>query len=215
MKLRWRVGWLLTYPFARLVLRLRVTGRDNLLAGPQILAANHVSNFDPLIVGMAAAREVHFLAKEELFTKSPAFAWLIRTWNAWPVRRGGADSAALKRCSWLLRRKQTVVLFPEGTRSSTGELQKFQPGIGFLALSNRVPVIPVYLAGVHRSNVSYWVDRDFVHRGFRRRPTEPTRIRVSFGTPVFPDGFSRDRAGYCRLAQTVADSVRRLAQKND
>lgn len=215
MKLRWRVGWLLTYPFARLVLRLRVTGRDNLLAGPQILAANHVSNFDPLIVGMAAAREIHFLAKEELFTESRAFAWLIRTWNAWPVRRGGADSGALKRCSWLLKRKQTVVLFPEGTRSKTGELQRFQPGIGFLALSSRVPVVPVCLAGVNLSNVSYWVDRDFVRRGFRKRPTEPTRIRVSFGTPVFPDGFSRDRAGYDGLAQTVAESVRLLAGDGD
>ncbi len=202
----------MTYPFARLVLRLRVTGRNNLLSGPQILAANHVSNFDPLIVGMAAAREIHFLAKEELFKASRMFAWLIRTWNAWPVRRGGADSAALKQCSWLLRRGKTIVLFPEGTRSRTGELQEFQPGIGFLALSNRVPVIPVCLTGVDRSNVSYWVDRDFVRRGFRRRPTRPTAIRVSFGTPVLPDRFSRDRTGYDGLTQAVADCIRLMAK---
>ncbi|MEO0078020.1 MAG: lysophospholipid acyltransferase family protein [candidate division WOR-3 bacterium] len=214
MKLRWRIGLVLTYPFARLVLRLRVKGRNNLLSGPQILAANHVSNFDPLIVGMAAAREIHFLAKEELFKASRWFAWLIRTWNAWPVRRGGADSAALKQCSWLLKRGQTIVLFPEGTRSRTGELQQFQPGIGFLALSNHVPVIPVYLAGVDRSNVSYWVDRDFVRRGFRHKPAQPTSIHVSFGTPVLPDRFSRDRTGYDQLTQAVAASIRLMAEKS-
>jgi 1-acyl-sn-glycerol-3-phosphate acyltransferase len=212
LKFRWRVGWVLVYPVARFVLHLEVAGRHNLLAGPQILAANHVSNFDPLIIGMATAREVHFLAKEELFVASRAFAWLIRTWNAWPVRRGGADSTALKRCSWLLKRRQTVVLFPEGTRSSTGQLQRFQPGIGFLALSNRVPVVPVCLSGVDRSNVSYWVDRDFVRRGLRQRPAGPTRIRVSFGAPVFPGDFSHDRAGYVGLAQTVAERVRLMAE---
>ncbi|MBM3315760.1 1-acyl-sn-glycerol-3-phosphate acyltransferase, partial [candidate division WOR-3 bacterium] len=115
MRLRWRLGLLLTFPWAKVLLRLRVHGRSRLGGGPQILAANHVSNFDPLVVGWAAAREVHFLAKEELFLGPRLFAWLIRSWNAWPLRRGAADAGALKQCSWLLRRRQTLVLFPEGT----------------------------------------------------------------------------------------------------
>jgi len=211
LKLRWRVAWLATYPLQRFLLHLRVRGRDKLVAGPQILAANHVSNFDPLIIGMAAAREVHFLAKEELFAASRAFAWLIRAWNAWPVRRGGADAAAIKRCSWLLKRRQTLVLFPEGTRSKTGEMARFRPGIGLLAVANQVPVVPVYMAGVARSIVSYWTDRDFVSRGLRCRPAGPSRISVVFGDPVYPDGFGRDRRSYVGMAHTVEQHIRGLA----
>jgi 1-acyl-sn-glycerol-3-phosphate acyltransferase len=140
------------------------------------------------------------------------FAWLIRTFNAWPVRRGGADAGAVRHCSWLLQHGQTLVLFPEGTRSKTGQLQPFQPGIGFLALGNRVPVIPVYMGGIDHSNVSYIVDPDFVRRGFRKKPAAPTRIRVSFGAPVMPDGFSADRQGYEELTRVVADRVRALAE---
>jgi 1-acyl-sn-glycerol-3-phosphate acyltransferase len=211
LKLRWRVAWVLLYPIAKATLGIRVTGRRKLVAGPQILAVNHVSNFDPLLVGFAAAREVHFLAKEELFAASRLFAWLIRTWNAWPVRRGGGDAGAIKRLSWLLKRRQTVVLFPEGTRSRTGELARFHSGIGLLAVANQVPVVPVHMSGVARSIVSYWTDRDFVRRGLRRRPAGPVPIHVAFGDPVYPGGFSRDRAGYAELARVVEERVRALA----
>jgi 1-acyl-sn-glycerol-3-phosphate acyltransferase len=138
-------GYALVYAFGKLVLKVRVTGRNKLVPGPQILASNHVSNFDPLLVGLGARREIHFLAKEELFNASRFFAWLIHTYNAWPVRRGGGDPAAIKRCSWLLGRRQTIVLFPEGTRSRTGDLTPFKPGIGMLAITNHVPVVPVHL----------------------------------------------------------------------
>ena len=204
----------LTWPLRRFLLHLRVVGRERLGPGPMILAANHVSNFDPLIVGFAAAREVHFLAKEELFASSRIFAWLIRSWNAWPVRRGGGDTAALKRCSWLLKRRQVLVLFPEGTRSKTGETARFRSGIGLLATANRVPVVPVGITGVDQSNVSYWTDRDFVRRGFRRKPSGPTHIRVVFGKPVEPTGFRSDRQGYAELALAVESRVRELVGTN-
>ena len=211
VKLRWRIAWLATYPLQRCLLHLRVVGRDRLGPGPMILAANHVSNFDPLIIGMAAAREVHFLAKDELFTASRTFAWLIRSWNAWPVKRGGADASAIRRCSWLLRRSQTLVLFPEGTRSKTGATARFRPGVGLLSTTNRTPVVPVCLTGVDNSNVSYWTDRDFVRQGFRRKPVGSTRITVTFGEPLSPAGFSSDRRGYIELTQAVEQRVRELA----
>jgi 1-acyl-sn-glycerol-3-phosphate acyltransferase len=188
-----------------------VYGRERLGPGPQIIAANHVSNFDPLIVGWAAAREIHFLAKEELFRGPRFFAWLIRSWNAWPLRRGAADTAAMRQCSWLLRRRQTLVLFPEGTRSSTGVMASFKPGIGMLAVHNDASVVPALITGVDRSVISYWVDRDFVRRGFRRRPEGPSRISVRFAEPVRPEGFGRDRAGYQALVQEVESRIRELA----
>jgi 1-acyl-sn-glycerol-3-phosphate acyltransferase len=212
MRLRWMSGYAIVYAFGQLVLKVRVTGRNRLVPGPQILASNHVSNFDPLLVGLGARREVHFLAKEELFTASRLFAWLIHTYNAWPVRRGGGDAAAIKRCAWLLGKRQTVVLFPEGTRSKTGDVDRFKPGIGMLAINSHVPVVPVHLSGVARSIISYWVDRDFVRRGFRNRPRRNEGIRIAFADPVYPDGFAADRKGYEDLAQEVEKRVRALAE---
>jgi 1-acyl-sn-glycerol-3-phosphate acyltransferase len=205
-------GYAVVYAFGQLVLKVRVTGRSKLVPGPQILASNHVSNFDPLLVGLGAGREVHFLAKEELFAASRLFAWLIHTFNAWPVRRGGGDPAAMKRCSWLLGKRQTIVLFPEGTRSRTGDLFPFKPGIGMLAITNRVPVVPVHLGGVSRSIISYLVDRDFVARGYRKKPTRNAGIRIAFADPVYPKGFAADRQGYVDLAQEVEKRVRKMAE---
>ena len=213
MRLRWLFGYSVVSAFSRLVLHARVTGRDKLVPGPQILAANHVCNFDPLLVGLGAGREVHFLAKEELFKASRWFEWLIRTYNAWPVRRGGGDASAIKRCSWLLGLRQTIVLFPEGTRSKTGDINQFKPGIGMLAVNNHVPVVPVHLGGVARSIISYWTDRDFVKRGYRRKPKLNEGIRIAFADPVYPDDFAADRQGYEDLTQEVERRVRLLAEK--
>ena len=210
--MRWMAGYAIVRALGQLVLKVRVSGRNKLVPGPQILASNHVSNFDPLLVGLGARREVHFLAKEELFTASRLFAWLIRAFNAWPVRRGGGDAAAIRRCSWLLGKRQTVVLFPEGTRSKTGDMNQFKPGIGMLAINNHVPVVPVYLGGVARSIISYWVDRDFVRLGFRKQPRRNEGIRIAFADPVYPDGFAAGRQGYEGLTLEVERRVRALAE---
>jgi 1-acyl-sn-glycerol-3-phosphate acyltransferase len=212
VKLRWRVAWLALYPGVKLALKLRVTGRDNIGPGPQIIASNHVSNVDPIIVGLAAKHEVHFLAKEELFLGPKAFAWLIRTFNAWPVRRGAVDPGAIRHCSWLLQRHQNVVLFPEGTRSKTGAVCRFLPGIGMLAVANRAPVVPAYLGGVSRSMISYLADRDFVRRGFRKKPDRNLGVHVCFGAPVYPDAYAKGRQGYAELAREVEDRVRTMAR---
>jgi 1-acyl-sn-glycerol-3-phosphate acyltransferase len=206
-------GYAIVYAFGQLVLKVRVTGRNKLVPGPQILASNHVCNFDPLLVGLGARREIHFLAKEELFNASRWFDWLIRTYNAWPVRRGGGDASAIKRCSWLLGKRQTIVLFPEGTRSKTGEMNAFKPGIGMLAISNHVPVVPVHLGGVSRSVISYLVDRDFVKRGYRKKPRRNEGIRIAFADPVYPNGFPVDRRGYEEMTKEVESRVRALAEE--
>jgi 1-acyl-sn-glycerol-3-phosphate acyltransferase len=206
-------GYAIVYAFGYLVLKVRVTGRNKLVPGPQILASNHVSNFDPLLVGLGARREIHFLAKEELFRASRWFDWLIRTYNAWPVRRGGADAAAIRSCSWLLGKRQTIVLFPEGTRSKTGEINHFKSGIGMLAITNHVPVVPVHLGGVSRSSISYMVDRDFVKRGYRKKPKRNEGIQIAFADPVYPTNYAPDRQGYEDLAREVERRVRDLARQ--
>jgi 1-acyl-sn-glycerol-3-phosphate acyltransferase len=213
VKLRWRIAWHALYPWAKLLIPLRVTGRELLLSqGPQILAANHTANVDPILVGLAAGREIHFLAKEELFNYRRWFTWLIRTWNAWPVRRRGGDPQAIRKCAWLLQHRQSLVLFPEGTRSRTGELQRFRPGIGLLAIQNRAPVVPTLISGINRSMLSFLTDRDFARHGHRRRPENPARVRVTFGAPVRPDGFENTRAGHVALTAAVEERMRALAR---
>ncbi len=234
MKLRWRIAWLATYPFARLFLHLQVLGRDRLCKGAQIIAANHVSNADPLILGWAAARELHFLAKAELFQASRFFSWLIRSWNAWPVRRGMADPAALKHCEQILRSGNTLVLFPEGSRSPTGEIRPFKPGVGMLALKTGVPVVPALISGLEHSWVSYLADKDFVRKGFRRRPHGCSPIRVFFDEPLHPETIRNalalqsdvrsdrqikghsipyDRTAYETLTQQVESRIRNMTAK--
>ncbi len=205
------VGYAIVYTFGQLVLKVRVTGRNKLVPGPQILASNHVSNFDPLLVGLGSRREVHFLAKDSLFAASRFFAWLIHTYNAWPVRREGGDPAAMKRCSWLLGKRQTIVLFPEGTRSRSGDLTPFKPGVGMLAITNHVPVVPVHLGGVSRSIISYMVDLDFVKRGYRRKPKRNEGIHIAFADPVYPKGYAANRQGYEDMTREVEERVRVLA----
>jgi 1-acyl-sn-glycerol-3-phosphate acyltransferase len=211
MRLRWWLTWILTYPFAKVFLGLRVSGRKHLVSGGQIIAANHTSNFDPLILGWAAAREVYFLAKEELFRYRP-FAWLIRSWNALPVGRGGVDMKAIRCCGAVLRRNRTLVLFPEGTRSRTGEIGEFKPGVGMLSVVYRVPVVPARISGVTRSIVSYWFDRDFVRAGLRTKPNRRGLIEVRFGPPIYPDGYEVNRTGYELLTAELFRRIQALGE---
>ena len=207
---RWLLSWFVAYPFLRLFIGLRSVGRCNFVEGPQILASNHVTNADPLVLGIAAARELHFLAKEELFQASRVFASLIRSYNAWPVRRGRGDAGAIRQCSRILQDGRALVLFPEGTRSKTGEIAGFMPGVAMLAMANDAPVIPTRIVGLDQTWLARLVDRDFARLGFRHKANRFGGVRVVFGTPVRPSGFSRDRSGYARMTRLIEERVRQL-----
>ena len=102
-------------------LRLKVEGTENIPKdGPLVIASNHLSLLDPPVLGTAATRKVHFMAKEELFV--PVLGTIYKILGAFPVRRGGADRAAIKHGIDILESGQVLAIFPEGTRSKTGEL---------------------------------------------------------------------------------------------
>lgn len=131
----------------RLTFRWRVVGRENIPPqGPVVVCANHRSYWDPPLVGCALPRPVHFMAKEELF-RIPLFGWLIRRLGAFPVRRGTADLASLRKALTLLRSGKVVGIFPEGTRSKSGELLPAMAGAAFLAMACDAPVVPVAIRG--------------------------------------------------------------------
>ena len=138
--------------------------------GPCILASNHESYLDPVVLGSAVPRRISFMAKESLFAH-PVLGWILRHLDAFPVKRGEADIGALRQALRRLKAGQPVLLFPEGTRS--GEPQsRPQAGVGFLVAKGRVPVIPISVTGTDAvlPPGAKW---------FRRHP-----ITVTFGPPL-------------------------------
>lgn len=137
-------------PIAKLLFHLRVEGRENVPAsGGVILAANHVSFVDPLVLGVATRRKLHFLAKVELF-RNPIFAFIIRRLNALPVGRDRMELSTFTKGLALLKRGEVLVVFPEGTRGEGVKLGEAKPGVGLLARWSRAPVVPVYHRGAEK-----------------------------------------------------------------
>ncbi|MDA8233617.1 MAG: lysophospholipid acyltransferase family protein [Clostridia bacterium] len=143
------------YEFSRMVCRWylslvgkwKVYGQENLPAnGGVIIASNHVSNLDPVIMGCTFDRRVSYLAKEELF-KNPIFGWYISKLEAFPIKRGAGDRGAIRESLKILESGRCFGIFPEGTRSRTGELQEGKAGAAMLALKAKVPVLPVGIKG--------------------------------------------------------------------
>jgi 1-acyl-sn-glycerol-3-phosphate acyltransferase len=124
-----------------------VTGRENVpRTGALIVASNHISFFDPPLIGTAVVRELHFMAKEELF-QPPLFGSLIRYFNAIPIRRGKADVSGLHRALEVLEAGHALIVFPEGSRMRDGELHPARPGVGMLAVGADAMIVPCFISG--------------------------------------------------------------------
>src|SRR5205823_6089098 len=130
--------------------RLEIKGAENIPSeGAVLIASNHLSNADPPLIGSSIKRPIHYFAKEELF-HIPILGWLIAQVNAFPVKRLEHDVRAFKKAYSLLKSGEALLLFPEGTRSKTGELGKAKPGVGMLACKTQAPVIPAAIANSNR-----------------------------------------------------------------
>lgn len=140
----------LVYVLLKPLYRFEVIGREDFpQEGGVLLCSNHIDNLDPPVVGINAPRDVHFMAKEELFSV-PVLGKLLPGLNAFPVKRGMSDREALRKGMKLLKEGKVVGLFPEGTRSKTGELQEGLAGAGFFALRTNVQVVPCAIIGPYK-----------------------------------------------------------------
>lgn len=136
-------------------LGLKSSGLHNLpMKGPLIVAANHVSNWDPIVVAVAVNRPIHFMAKAELF-KWPWFAWFFRGLNAFPVHRRAGDRTAIRHSMAVLEQQEILGIFPEGFRNRSGE-SKAQTGVAMIAMKTGAPVLPVACVGTQRSIPLGW-----------------------------------------------------------
>ena len=156
----------------RLLFRVEGRGREHVpRRGPALLVSNHCSHLDSPLVGGASPRPLSFLAKAELF-EIPLFGGLIRRLNARPVRREGADPAALRTALRVLQDGGVLLIFPEGTRGEEGVIRPAKPGAGMLAVLSGAPVVPVYISGSGRA----------LPKG---RPwPRPAKVTVTFGPPM-------------------------------
>ncbi len=166
--LKWRLSYIVAYPFFKFVVGVRSAGRENVpLRGPVIIASNHRSGWDPPVLGFASPREVHFIAKRELF--NPILGPLIRLYNAHPIIRSVGAKSSLMTALKLLKEDLAIIVFPEGTRNRTkNPLLPLRRGIEWLAyneeINERLMVVPT------------WIEHG---KGFGR-------FTVRFGEPLKP-----------------------------
>jgi 1-acyl-sn-glycerol-3-phosphate acyltransferase len=116
--------------------------------GPVLVIANHQSFLDPVLVGLAARRQLCFLARHSLF-ENAGFGWLIRSLNAVPVNQDGFAREGLKTTLEQLRSGRAVLVFPEGERTEDGQIHPLRPGIHLLIKRVKMPILPVGIAGAY------------------------------------------------------------------
>lgn len=125
----------------------KIIGVDHIpQEGPLVIVANHVSLWDPIIFACSVKRPIRFIGKEELF-KIPLIGRIFYWLRAFPVKRGQPDRNALKTATKILNNGEVLGLFPEGTRSKTGDLLPFHPGAALFALRTNAPIIVMYIQG--------------------------------------------------------------------
>ncbi|MEU3603155.1 lysophospholipid acyltransferase family protein [Streptomyces sp. NPDC006798] len=188
-------------PFLRLMFRPRVEGADNIPgSGPVILAGNHLTFIDSMVLPLVCSRPVYFIGKDEYVTgkgvKGRLMAWFFTGVGMVPVDRDGANGgvAALNTGRRLLEQGKVFGIYPEGTRSPDGRLYRGRPGIARLTLMTGAPVVPFAIIGT-----------DKLQPGGAGLP-RPGRVTVRFGSAMeFSryEGMDRDRY----VLRAVTDSV--------
>ncbi len=174
---------------------------ENVPQGGAIIAGNHVSYLDPILLWCGAPRHIHFMARSELFEKRIIGWGLPRLWG-FPVKRGEPDRTAIATATELLQKGDLVGIFPEGTRvrheGADAELGEGHGGVAFIAMRANAPVVPVGIAGTSRA----WPSG-------QKLPRFP-KVTIHYYDPVDPKDFSEGGRKE-RVAAMTAEIMRRIA----
>lgn len=185
--------------FFSVFFRFKVSGVENIPAGGAIVAANHISLWDPPVIGCALPRQIHFMAKEELFTNS-AFSWLIHKLGAFPVKRGSPDRTAIRTAITLLKEGSILGIFPEGTRSKNGILGAPEPGLALIAIKAGVPIVPTAVIGTNK----VFCDGHIL-----------PQFEVRFGKPIVLQRENEVKESMEAMSKKVMSEINRLLQTSN
>lgn len=164
--------WGLTLIIFKVSFKIKIRGKGNIPSkGPAVVASNHLSYLDPIVLGLITPRRMNFIAKEELFGNS-LFRALITQLGAFPLKRERFDRAGYERALAILREGGILILFPEGTRAQHGKPGHLRQGAVRIALRAGVPLVPIVIAGTD----------SILPRG--KRTIRLGKIRVEVGKPL-------------------------------
>lgn len=201
----YRIVQLLIILVGKVYFRLTNDGNEHIpRTGGVLLVANHSSFLDPPLIGCQVRRAVHYMAKGELL-RIPVLSWILRHLNAIPIRREGIDREALERAVEVLKRGEVLLVFPEGTRSYDGALQRPRRGAGMIAAAcEDVAVVPVCIRG------------SFEAMPRQARFPKPRKVHVSFGEPFHIDSggnTASHKERYQQISMLIMDKIRSLQER--
>lgn len=174
----------ITYVIASLLVRFRAENVPDLAhLGPVVLAPNHCSYLDPVVLQMSTRVHLNFLMTETIF-RIRWIRWFFELWGAIPLPEQGSAAGAMKRALRVMRSGRPVVIYPEGRISDDGFLNEGRGGVVTLLMRARVPVIPVAILGTFGR----------LPRGARF--IRPGPVTVRFGHPMAPPGRDDDEDAY-------------------
>lgn len=184
----WSLWWIL-----RILLKIRFSyevhgPEQKKFSGPLLIASNHQTNWDPVLIHCSIRSRMVFMAKEELF-KIPVLGWIMKHENVISVRRGAADRKAIRDSLETLRSGRILGIFPEGTRSKDGILKKFQPGMAMLATKSDCPVLPAWIHWSEKEEISVWL-----------------------GVPIFPPAVEKNKEEQEKFSEQIRVAILELAE---
>ncbi len=174
----------------RVVFLFKDKGKENIpKEGAFLLCANHRAYRDPIYLAAGCKRQLTFMAKESLFTK-PVLGWLIKSFGAFPIKRGKGDAAAVMATLKILKKGGATLIFPEGKRIKDNSRPQVNSGIVRLAIQSNVPIVPAYVG----------------------------KTFVCYGEPIYYDEYAEnvhDKDTMQHLADSLMDTIYSLGEKND
>lgn len=206
-KILYFIGWSVFSIYFTLYHRRRVYGRNRIPKNSKgmLIAANHASFLDPPAVGSSFFFPIWYLARTTLFN-SKFFGWLIGQVNSVPISRERLDLKTIRAVQKLCDEGKSVLIFPEGTRSIDGSLQKGLAGIGFFVDKIGADVLPVY------------VDNSYNALPKNAKFPRPVKIRVNIGKPIRADKWSaieKSKEKYQKIADDIMMEITNLKNELD
>ena len=199
-KVLYRVGQAVCRPIMKVFYRYKFINNNSIPhEGAYIIASNHMSFSDPVLLGLGQRRRLFFMAKQELF-KNKFFAGLIRALGAFPVERGAGDGKAIKTGEDLIKEGNVMTIFIEGGRTKTGEFMRPRSGCALVAQQMQVPVIPACITIT--GNPKHRFAKRVIHFA---DPLTPQQLGLT------PDG---DRRQLKNATNMIMDEIKKMREQD-